>query len=247
MLNRIRRLDIEAVAGLIAAMTALVLHLLHLIEPDILLMVIMVILALMLIRDFRREEREESAANSGRHLELMVQQLVQATTPPEATLIGPMTIREASADFSRGARGDMVWFNVCLDMFEPQLLFDTLLRPALENPRTRSILFVLDHRERERWDRVILPRVRAIGAEAKLSEPVWTSLNEPVSCILAEEEASGQREALLSFWGEPFMAHSHERDVPRYVFRIFGDSDLIQHLDELVRGYRLLRASTNGD
>jgi len=246
MLRRIRRLDIEAIAGLIAAMAALILHLLHLIEPDILLVVIMVILALMLIRDFRREEREESAAESGKHLELMVEQLVHATTPPESALIGPMTIREESAAFSRGARGDMVWFNVCLEMFEPQPLFDTLLQPALENPRTRSVLFVLDHSERERWERVILPKVRAIGAEAKLSEPVWTSLHEPVSCIIAEEEASGQREALLSFWGEPFMAHSHDRDVPRYVFRIFGHSDLIQHLDELVRSYRLLRGSTNG-
>lgn len=47
MLQRIRRLDIEAVAGLIAAMSALVLHLLHLIEPDVLMVVIMVILALM--------------------------------------------------------------------------------------------------------------------------------------------------------------------------------------------------------
>ena len=228
-------------------MSALVLHLLHLIEPDVLMVVIMVILALMLIRDFRREERDESAAQSLDHLELMVDQLVQATTPPESALIGPLAIREASTAFSRGAQGDMMWFNVCLSMFEPQPLFDALLRPALENPATRSVLFVLDHGERERWEQVVLPKVRAIGAEAKLSEPVWTSLHEPVSCILAEVATTGQREALLSFWGEPFMAHSRDRDVPRYVFRIFGHSDLIQHLDELVRGYRFMRASTAQD
>jgi hypothetical protein len=32
----------------------------------------------------------------------------------------------------------MVWFNVCLLMFIPQVLFDDLLRPAIENPGGHS-------------------------------------------------------------------------------------------------------------
>jgi hypothetical protein len=239
MWRRIRRTDVEAVAGLIAAVTALVLHLLHLVDPDVLLVVIMVILALMLIRDLRREDRDEHAAESAQHIEGMVSQLVRATAPPESTLIGPRTIRDESSIFSREARGEMTWFNVCLSMFEPQSLFDALLRPALENPETRSVQFILDHGERERWESTVLPKARAIGAQAKLAEPVWTSLAEPVSCILAETDASGRVEALLSFWGEPFMARGLDRDIPRYVFRIHSHSDLIPHLTELVRRYRL--------
>ncbi len=239
MITRLRRLDIEAVAGLIAAILAHVLHLLHIIEPDILLVVIMVILALMLIRDFRREDRDERTAQSWQHSEAMLAQLVESVRPPETTLVGPATLREESSAFSQQARGDMVWFNVCLSMFEPQILFDTLLRPALENPRTTSVRFILDEGERERWERAVLPKARALGAEAKLGEPVWTSLQEPVSCILAELETTGRTEALLSFWGEPFMARSRGRDVPRYIFRVHAHSELITHLSELVRGYRM--------
>ncbi len=239
MLNRLRRLDIEAVAALIAAISALVLHLLHIVEPDVLLVVIMVMLALMLIRDFRREERDEEAAASSRRVEVMVAGLVQAATPPESTLVGPQLIREESSRFSRDAQGDMVWFNVCLAMFETQQLFDILLRPALENPRARTVQFVLDPGERERWEQFILPRATAIGAASKLAEPVWIPLAEPVSCIMAETADTGRVEVLLSFWGEPFMARGRDRDVPRYVFRVHAHSELIPHLAELVRSYRL--------
>jgi hypothetical protein len=38
------------------------------------------------------------------------------------------------------------WFHVCLSMFRPQPLFDTLLRPAVENPQVTSIQFILDAR-----------------------------------------------------------------------------------------------------
>jgi hypothetical protein len=239
MLNRIKRLDIEAVAGLIAAISALVLHLLHIIEPDVLLVVVMVILALMLIRDFRREERDESAADASRRMEEMLTRVLRSTSLPDTTLVGPQTIREESAAFSRGARGDMVWFNVCLSMFEPQELFDILLRPALESPQVRSVQFVLDPGERERWERAVLPKAEAIGTSGKLRPPVWVPLAEPVSCILAETEATGRMEALLSFWGEPFMARGRDRDIPRYVFRVHAHSELVPHLSDLARRYRL--------
>jgi hypothetical protein len=199
----------------------------------------MVILALMLIRDFRREDRDDRAARSWEHSEAMLTSLLDAVQPAEATLVGPAALRDQSAAFSREARGDMVWFNVCLSMFEPQPLFDTLLRPALENPATSAVRFILDEGERDRWERAVVPKVQALGLEAKLAEPVWTTLREPVSCILAEVEPSGRREALLSFWGEPFMARTRGRDVPRYIFRIRAHSELITHLSELARAYRM--------
>jgi hypothetical protein len=58
MRNRLKRLislDWDAIAGVLAAVTALVLRLLHLVEPGILVTIILVILALLLIRDLRRE------------------------------------------------------------------------------------------------------------------------------------------------------------------------------------------------
>ena len=41
----------------------------------------------------------------------------------------------------------MIWFNVCLLMFIPQSLFDTLLRPVIENPNVTSIQFILGEQE----------------------------------------------------------------------------------------------------
>jgi len=72
-----------------------------------------------------------------------------------------------------------------------------------------------------------------VGAE-KVAEPIWCSLPETMSFILAET-AEGETEAHLSFWGEPFMAHATGRDVPRYIFHVQSHSELIGRLVDLER------------
>ncbi len=154
-------------------------------------------------------------------------------------LIGPRRLRAETEQFARRARGDMVWFNVCLLMFKPQALFDTLLRPAIENPLVTSIQFISDEREKECWTSEVLPKVRGCVGWQKVAEPRWCSLHESVSFILADTESEGRTEALLSFWGEPFMARTPGKDVPRYVFYVQGHSELVARLSELERGHRL--------
>lgn len=237
-MERLRRLDLEAIAGLIAAVTALVLHLLHVADEGVLLAIILVILALVLLRDIRREDREDRETQAIESALTAIRDVRAAVIPPDTVLIGPTALREESAAFSRRARGDMVWFNVCLSMFEPQSLFDVLLRPAIENPQVTSIRFVLDESERDRWHQVVLPKVAECAGASSVEEPAWTALDEPVSCILADTDAGGV-EALLSFWGEPFMARAPGRDVPRYIFHVQRHSELIGRLRELERSYRL--------
>jgi hypothetical protein len=207
-MQRLRRLDFEAIAGVIAALVALVLHLLHIADEGTLLAIVLVMLALILLRDVRREEREERELRSIEVATTAIADIRAAVTPADTILIGPASLRSESARFSARSRGEMVWFNVCLSMFEPQSLFDALLRPAVENPRVTSIRFVLDESERERWRRVVLPKIGACDGAASVDEPTWATLHdESVSCVLAETDAGGN-EALLSFWGEPFMARS---------------------------------------
>ncbi|MEZ4503598.1 MAG: hypothetical protein R3C39_13310 [Dehalococcoidia bacterium] len=237
-MTRLRRLDFEALAGLIAAVSALVLHLLHVADEGLLLAIILVILALILLRDLRREDREDRETQALENAITAIADIRAAVLPPDTVLIGPTALREESARFSQRARGEMVWFNVCLSMFEPQALFDVLLRPAIENPRVTSVRFILDEGERERWETIVLPKVAACDGAASVVEPTWATLNEAVSCILAETDAGGV-EALLSFWGEPFMARSPGRDVPRYIFHVQRHSELIGRLRELERNYRL--------
>ena len=133
----------------------------------------------------------------------------------------------------------MVWFHVCLLMFRPQVLFDTRLRPAIENPLVTSIQFVLDESQRGLWEQDVRPKLNACCGNAKVNEPCWATITENVSLILADSAPSSTKECLLSFWGEPFMARATGRDIPRYIFHIQGHSELVARFVELQRGYRL--------
>ena len=240
--SRIRRLlslDWDAIAGIVAAVAALIMHFLHVIEEDILLLIAVVLLALLFLRDLRRERASERMEGSLSRTEAAVNHIQSALNPPDAMLIGPRQLRAASEQFARHAQGEMVWFHVCLLMFKTQSLFNTLLRPAVENPSVTSIQFVLDVSQRELWNTEILPKLRDCSGRAKVQTPCWTPIAENVSFILAETSSSGATEALLSFWGEPFMSRRAKRDVPRYIFHVQEHSELIARLVEVERGYRL--------
>lgn len=232
------RYDWDAIAGIVAAGAALVLHLLHIIETDVLLTIALVVLALLLFRDLRREAQDEVLMERSERTEAAVAGLLAGLRQPDVLVIGPRELRAASEAFARQARGEMVWFNVCLLMFKPQSLFDSLLRPALENPAVSGVQFVLDPSERARWEQEVLPKAHAAGGYTKLREPRWVPLShEAVSFILADT-AAGETEAHLSFWGEPFMSRQPGFDIPRYVFHVQAHSDLVGQLVELERKHR---------
>lgn len=85
----------------------------------------------------------------------------------------------------------------------------------------------------------MVPKARVCGGYETLSEPHWCELDESASFIISEQEGSGEIEALLSFWGEPFMAQHAGQEVPRYIFHVQSHSELIEQLSELERKYRL--------
>lgn len=237
-MKRLLRLDWDIVAGILAAITAIVLHLLHIVAVDVLLTITLVLLALLLFRDLRREGHDERVAATIRETRAEVGELRRALESPEAILIGPRLLQAESRRFAEAAHGRMVWFNMCFAMFRSQEVFDLMLRPAIENPRVESIEFLSGRGERERWNRFMAPKIEACRGAAKVAEPRWRKLPETVSFILAEFEPDGATEALLSFWGEPFMSRTHGAQVPRYTFRIAGHSDLIAQFVELERRHR---------
>ncbi|MCY4026059.1 MAG: hypothetical protein OXH75_07055 [Acidobacteria bacterium] len=240
-MHRMLRIEWDAVAGVLAAVTAIVLHFLHVIETEVLSMITLVLIAVMFLRLLRSEHGQQRIAAGVDRGEQLLGQLARSARPPDALVIGPRELRQTSTEFSRGARGDMVWFNVCLSMFARQPLFDALLRPAIDNPAVTAVTFVLDERQRDKWERDVRPKVAACGGAEKVAPPVWSSLPEDVSFILAGSHASGATECLLSFWGEPFRSRRVGRDVPRYIFHVTGHSELIERLVELDREHRLSR------
>src|ERR1019366_2139387 len=235
----LRRYDWDAIAGIVAAAAALILHLLHVVQSDILLTLTLVLVALLLLRQLRHEEREERVEDIAGRTEQMIVKLHEVLKAPELVLVGPRHLRSASEAFARQARGDMMWFNVCLMMFRPQELFDCLLRPAVENPQVTRIEFVLDEGERANWRDHVVPKLAACRGREKVIEPRWCTLHESVSFVLGDRDADGQAEAQPSFWGEPFMARTTGRDVPRYIFHVHAHSELVPRLVELARTYRL--------
>ncbi len=244
--KRLLRLEWDAIAGVVAAVAAIVLELLHVAEPAVLVTIVVAMLGLILVRDLRREPREERLADSVRRVEADLQRVQSALAPPDALLIGPGRLRHESERFTSQARGEVTYFNVCLLMFRPQSLFDKLLRPAIDNAGVTAIQFVLDDGERENWARHVAPKVAACDGAAKVREPRWCTLRESVSFILADTDVERQPEALLSFWGEPFMSRATDIQVPRYIFRVLRHSELIPRLSELERQYRIAAGAAGG-
>ena len=238
-MKKLLRFDWDVIAGIAAAVIAIVLHLLHVVDTGVLFTITLVLLALLLIRDLRRESQDEHVAETLTQLKSSVQDVRLSLETPDAILIGPRHLRAESQRFVESAQGDMIWFNVCFLMFRTQEVFDLLLRPAIENPHVKSIQFVSDRSEQDLWDQYMAPKIRECSGSRKVAKPCWRDLPQTVSFILGDDNATGKPEALLSFWGDPFMSKSTGKQVPRYIFRIQSHSDLVAQFIELERHHRL--------
>ena len=234
-LKRFLSFEWDAIAGIVASVAAIVLHLLNILDEHVILPIVLALMALLFINFLRHTRNNERTAEQVDHTAHEVSRIHSAMKLPDVILIGPRHLRSANEQFVRSMSGDTIWFNVCLSMYKPQPLFDALLRPAVENPMVDSIQFILDESQRDLWQQTIQPRIAACSGKAKVREPRWHSLNKTVSFILADNQLSGGAEALLSFWGEPFMALASERDEPRFIFHVQRNAELLPHLVELER------------
>lgn len=225
----------DAIAGILAAVIAIVLHLLHIVDEQVIFPIVLALMGLLFINFMRHTKNNEITAEQVDRTEHAVRRIQAALKAPDIVLVGPREVRSVSEQFAAHMKGDAIWFNVCLSMYKPQPLFDALLRPALDNRLVTSIQFVLHESQKPLWDEVVYPKILACPGHAKVREPFWRPLSKNISFILADSHHSGGVEALLSFWGEPFMAQSTERDVPRYIFHVQKNSELLPHLVELER------------
>ena len=238
-LKRALQADWDAFAGIIAAVVALIMHFLHVIEVDVLLSIALVLMALLFIRDLRRERDSEQLGAKVRGIEEGVSAIRASLHPPDAVLVGPVNLRKVSRRFSERAFGQMTWFHVCLSMFRTQELFDILLKPAIDNPDVSEICFTLDPSQKDLWRTELLPKIQACRGASKVRAPDWRVIKENVSFILSGGREGASGGCLLSFWGEPFMSSTVGRSVPRYIFDVQPGSELVTRFAEMERGYRL--------
>lgn len=234
-MKRILKYDWDAFAGIIAAVAAIVMHMLHLVEENVLLMIAVVLIALLFLRDLRREKQSEHFDESLQQTGFAVKEILNKLGATDVVLIGPLSIRQVMEDFSRRARNEMLWFHVCPVMFKRQVLFDALLKTAIENPSVKSIQFVLDNGDKELWEREVVPKINDCAGHAKVRETIWTPISGGVSAIISDIDKDAKTECLLSFWGEPFMARTPSHSVPRYIFHVQSHSELVGRMIEVVR------------
>ncbi len=240
IIQRLVRIEWHVIAGVMAAMAAIIMHFLHVVEEDILLTILLVLIALLFLHDLRRESHAEKVAGSLERTEAGLERVHARLIPPDAILIGPRQLRHTSEKFSLSAQGEMIWFNFCMEMFISQEVFDLVLRPAIENKRVTVIHFILHKSQRPTWERSVLPKVEECKSGEKI-QVCWSDITENVSFVLSDCSPEGTTECLLSYWGEPFMAGPTTRPVPRYIFHIQGHSELIARFAEIERNYRLCR------
>lgn len=240
--NRLLSYEWDAIAGILAAVIAIVLHFLHVIDEHIILPVVLTLMALLFINFMRHTRNNDQTAEQVEHIHKVVSKISASLTIPDIVLIGPRQLRTANEQFARNISGEATLFNVCLSMYRTQPLFDALLRPIIENSHVTSIQFVLDIGQQAVWQNEVLPRIAASAAPAKVKEPRWCSLQKNLSFILADTQHEGSPEALLSFWGEPFMSQSTDHNVPRYIFHVQAHSELLTQLIELDRNCHLHRS-----
>ena len=235
----LRKYEWEAIAGLVAAVTALVLHFLHFTDASILRVITLVLVALLFLRGLRTEARWETLGEAADRSLRLLEEIRAAAPRPELDLIGPARLRCATAQFAGRCQGVVVWFNACPDMLATPELGAAILHPFLVNPRISSVRFVLDHRQRDRWQAVVQSTLASQGEADKVAPPVWGELDSGVSFLIGEtDSAVGRAEALVSFWGEPFMAVHHDRRVPGYIIHVRDHSELIGRLREVERACR---------
>lgn len=233
--QRLLSIDWDVIAGVIAALLAIILSFLGMASEIVIRGIILLLLAILLIRDLRAEARV-------RHLESAVDlirqhgfELAHAIARPDILLFGPRRLRQAFRQFAVQAQGDVVWHNVCCRMFHRQPIFDATLRVMMANPDIRSIQLLCNDAERPHWDEVVLPKVRGCPEADKVRPPRFGPLPAAVSFVMADIDNEGHTEALVSVQEEPFAAHNLQPSVPRYVMRVQAGSDLIGALTELAR------------
>ncbi len=88
-MKRLLKVEWEAVAGIVAAVIALVMHFLHLIEEDILLTIAVVLIALLFIRDLRKERQAERTDETLSKTESIARDIQTRLVPPDVILLGP--------------------------------------------------------------------------------------------------------------------------------------------------------------
>jgi hypothetical protein len=87
--NRLLSYEWDAIAGILAAVIAIILHFLHIIDEHIILPVVLTLMALLFINFMRHTQNNEHTAEQVEHIHKMVTKINLSLAAPDIVLIGP--------------------------------------------------------------------------------------------------------------------------------------------------------------
>lgn len=233
-LRYLLRIDWDVIAGIIAALVAMLLSFMGLVSETVGRGIILLLCALLLVRDLRGEAREHRMFDK---LDVIKRYLatLAAATHADIHLVGPKRMRQEFADFATTVYGDVRWFNACCRMFRRQEVFDATLRPFLDNRNVTAIHLMCRPEERQFWLTDLLPKLRACDHGDKVRPPLWGPISTNVSFVLGDVDGDGKDEAVVSVMEEPFAASNKGPAVPRFLIRVYSHCDLIAPLEDMSR------------
>ena len=233
-LRYLLRIDWDVVAGIMAAVVAMLLSFMGLVSETVGRGIILLLCALLLIRDLRGEAREHRMFDKLDIIKRHVTNLA-ARTQADIHLVGPKRMKQDFNDFATTVYGDVRWFNACCRMFRRQEVFDATLRPFIENPNVTAVHLLCRSEERQHWATDLLPKLRNCDHGDKVRPPLWGDIRTNVSFVLGDMDGDGKDEAVVTIIDEPFAASNQGPAVPRFLLRVFSHCDLIAPLEDMAR------------
>ncbi len=231
--------NLDVIAIIAASAAAIILHHLGVIPETYVISILLMLLALHVLQEaLRGEEIKEDIKTIAKHVQV---------ADPEVELIKPRELLDYTEEFSLKNRGEVWWFNACCTMFRSQELFNRLLRVSIESAKTSRIIFVMNQSMKEAWERDIRPKIEKCRGWDKVQEPVWCNIDESIAFQMIDVGVDKEaKEALLAFWGEPFMMElgSEGQQVPRYLIHVKSQSELISRLQDIFIKCRLKNSGT---
>lgn len=226
--------NLDVIAIIAASVGAIVLHHLGIIPETYVISILLFLLALHALQEaLRGEEIKDDIKTITRNV---------LVADPEVELIKPRELLVYTEEFALKNRGEVWWFNACCAMFRSQELFDRLLKTSIESSRTSKVYFIMNKTMKEAWDNDVRPKIEMCRGRDKVQEPVWRDIEESIAFQMIDVGADKEaKEALLGFWGEPFMMElgSEGQHVPRYLIHVRSQSELISRLQDIFVRCRL--------
>ncbi len=108
--NRFYNYEWDTIAGILAAIAALFLHLLHIVDEYIILPIVLALMALLFLNFMRHTRNNERTAVQVERTQEMVAKIKASLTIPDVVLIGPRQLHTANEQFARNMRGDALDF-----------------------------------------------------------------------------------------------------------------------------------------